>query len=398
MHSLYVFLTVSVGFVIASHAEISNSQKWNQGNLETLQLVQVIMRHGDRNPIAPFPLDPNKDNPDYFPEGFGQLTNVGVKQTNNLGKFVRQRYDGFIGSTYHSDELYALSSDTERSIRSGNSFLRGLFPKSKASIRSSGESSLSSSILHSEDHCPEEEDDGENSQVVPIRTINKEIDNFLYLNHKCPRFDKEFKELIVKESINWMKDNGKTLLSVFTNAGIVPKGDGIHAAGHVFDYLNVLKYQNKPLPDWATPEVMSLGKQLFQSVFGLETATRSMKELRSAMVKKILENMQKKLDEPKEANRKIILYSGHDRTIVSFLNILGMFNNLIPYYASGVLIELHKSPELEEHHIELYFRNDTTVEPYKLDFELCGNPCLLSSFKKIVDDLVPEDFDKSCEL
>jgi hypothetical protein len=353
------------------------------------------MRHGDRNPIAPYPLDPHKDDPNYFPEGFGQLTNVGVKQTNNLGRFVRQRYDGFLSRQYHWDELYALSSDTDRSIRSGNSFLRGLYPKAK--VGKSGGSVMSNSILHSEGNCPEEEDDGESSQVVPIRTIDKEVDNFLYLNHKCPRFEEEFKSLMKEESKKWGKDHGATLMSVFKNSGLKTM-DVMHAAGHVFDYLNVLKYQNKPLPEWATPEVMNLGRTLFQSAFGLETGTPSLKKMRSAMVKRVLENMEKKLEDPKEGKRKLILYSGHDRSIVSFLNILGMFNNLIPYYASAVLIELHKSPELEDHHIEVYFRNDTKVEPYKLDFELCGNPCLLSSFKTIVADLVPEDFEKSCQL
>lgn len=40
-----------------------------------IALCLKIFRHGDRTPVDPYPNDPWKDRI-YWPEGYGQLTNV----------------------------------------------------------------------------------------------------------------------------------------------------------------------------------------------------------------------------------------------------------------------------------------------------------------------------------
>jgi len=39
---------------------------------------------------------------------------------------------------------------------------------------------------------------------------------------------------------------------------------------------------------------------------------------------------------------KFVMLSGHDITMVDLLNTLGVYNMKIPYYASALMMELHK--------------------------------------------------------
>jgi lysosomal acid phosphatase len=96
-------------------------------NLETLQLVQVIFRHGQRVPEYPYPTDPyNSDT--QWKEGWGQLTEEGKKQEYLLGQYLRSRYKSFVAENYVANEMYILSSDLDRTILSAQLCLAGMFP------------------------------------------------------------------------------------------------------------------------------------------------------------------------------------------------------------------------------------------------------------------------------
>lgn len=86
-------------------------------------------RHGDRTPVATFPADSNNDNPSNWPQGLGQLTNLGKLQCFELGQFIRQRYgQRLIPSTYSDNDIYIRSTDVERVLASANDLLAGLYP------------------------------------------------------------------------------------------------------------------------------------------------------------------------------------------------------------------------------------------------------------------------------
>lgn len=54
-----------------------------------------IFRHGDRNPIEPYPNDPYK-NGSYWPEGFGQLTNVSLFREIDIFRAERDKFMYFL--------------------------------------------------------------------------------------------------------------------------------------------------------------------------------------------------------------------------------------------------------------------------------------------------------------
>ena len=92
----------------------------------TLRLVNLVYRHGDRSPVVIFPNDTNKA--DKWPNGLGWLTKEGMMMQYNFGQWLRNRYDGFINSSYIHTEIEVASSNEDRCLMSAYCNLAGLYP------------------------------------------------------------------------------------------------------------------------------------------------------------------------------------------------------------------------------------------------------------------------------
>ncbi|TNN31379.1 Lysosomal acid phosphatase [Liparis tanakae] len=69
----------------------------------TLVYVTVLFRHGDRSPIKAFPTDLHQEA--AWPQGFGQLSQEGMRQHLHLGQFLRLRYSGLLNQSYDRREV-----------------------------------------------------------------------------------------------------------------------------------------------------------------------------------------------------------------------------------------------------------------------------------------------------
>ncbi|GCB74855.1 hypothetical protein scyTo_0020272 [Scyliorhinus torazame] len=69
-----------------------------------LKFVNLIYRHGDRSPVHGYPTDPYTEKD--WPQGYGQLTQVGMRQHYELGQYLRRRYKDFLNSSYEREELF----------------------------------------------------------------------------------------------------------------------------------------------------------------------------------------------------------------------------------------------------------------------------------------------------
>ncbi|KAI0562376.1 Histidine phosphatase [Gracilaria domingensis] len=91
--------------------------------------VQIIHRHGARNPLKKSPTDPREET------RTGSIYVAGVEQLTNLGTYVRNQYitsdDPITGIEPRYDEpsyVGSFSSNFERTQISARAFLRGLYP------------------------------------------------------------------------------------------------------------------------------------------------------------------------------------------------------------------------------------------------------------------------------
>ncbi|XP_073427071.1 testicular acid phosphatase homolog isoform X3 [Dendrobates tinctorius] len=138
-----------------------------------LTFVVVVYRHGDRSPIDTYPTDPYKDT--VWDNGLQQLTQVGIRQQYELGKYLRMRYDQFLSPMYKKEEIYVRSTDYDRTLMSAQANLAGLYPPN-------GTQQWHPDIPW---------------QPIPVHTVPISQDRLLKFPSKdCPRFNELMKETI----------------------------------------------------------------------------------------------------------------------------------------------------------------------------------------------------------
>lgn len=115
-------ILISAAFVVASQAQLGEDD-----DQTSLELIQIVFRHGDRTPVVVYPNDPY--NASYWQKygGLGQLTTTGMLQHYEYGQFLRERYDSFLGAEYDRDHVFVRSTDYDRTLMSAGSLLASLY-------------------------------------------------------------------------------------------------------------------------------------------------------------------------------------------------------------------------------------------------------------------------------
>ncbi|CAL8096145.1 unnamed protein product [Orchesella dallaii] len=357
--------------------EVGENQTTEVGiNHETLKLVQLIIRHGDRVPEYPYPNDPFSD-PSTWPEGWAQLTDEGKQQEFQLGKYLRTRYGNYLNSTYVPNQVYVLSSDTDRTIMSALVALAGMYP-------TNNESNWDNTI---------------NWQPVPIRTLFPEDDNLIRMKRECPEFDRLFDDFIrnspMMKKIN--EDNKDLFATLSENSGV--NITTINEIDSFYATLMVEEYKGKDIPEWGkTLKNDQHFQYLYNLSFAAKTSTPELKKLRKGpLVKYLTDNVNERVSNS-SMKTKMFMLSGHDITLIDTLNTFGVLDLQRPFYASAFILELHQDPVTHNFFVELFLRNDTTREPYKLTMPGCEFQCPLESFLNYTKPIIPNNWDAECQL
>ncbi|RXG60516.1 Lysosomal acid phosphatase, partial [Armadillidium vulgare] len=342
-------------------------------SMETLRMLHVLYRHGDRAPIKFFPTDiyQNKSS-EIWPEGLGQLTKAGKVMEYQLGLWLRNRYGAFIKNVFDPEEVDVISTDLDRTLMSAQCVLAAFYlPDEKTKFRSD----LS-------------------WMPTPIHTSPKGDDKLLNIDATCPRLSNELSKLQTIPAIKAFYEHHKDLFKRLSDSSGLNLTTAVEIQ-FLFDTIKIEKIYNLTIPKWAINDYDEM-KIVSDFSFKMTSYTRELKRLRGGpLLGMMAGNMRKKShgDLPK---KKMQMFSAHDTTVSVLLNSMGVFNNVSPPYASTVVVELHQAGN--NYFVKMFYQNDSSMinEPHPLKIPGCSLECPLSNWTHLLDDVTPKDWSAEC--
>ncbi|KAG8564601.1 hypothetical protein GDO81_016526 [Engystomops pustulosus] len=341
-----------------------------------LRFVTVVYRHGDRSPVRAYPKDEHQES--AWPQGFGQLTQVGMKQHWDLGQALRARYKGFLNESYDRREIYVRSTDVDRTLMSAEANLAGLYPPEGSQVFNPNIS----------------------WQPIPVHTLPDSEERLLkFPILPCPKYLKLQEETRRSpEYVNKTRDNMEFLQMVANNTGL--KDCSLESVWTISDILFCESKHNLSLPSWATKEVLERLVELkdfsFRFLFGIIEQEQKARLQGGVLVSQILKNMTAAAHNASDG-LKFIAYSTHDTTLGALQMALDVYNGKQAPYASCHIFELYEESS-GNFTVEMYFRNDSTRPPYPLTLPGCVHSCPLETFQGLLDPIIAKDWEKECQL
>ncbi|KAE8596915.1 hypothetical protein XENTR_v10016281 [Xenopus tropicalis] len=343
-----------------------------------LKFAVILYRHGDRSPIATFPNDNHTE--DSWPDGFGQLTKLGKQQQYELGRYLRTRYARFLNASYRPSEVYVRSTDIDRTIMSAQANLAGLF-------QPAGDQIWNSSIFW---------------QPIPVHTVSKTEDKLLLMPFSnCPLYEKLVKETFSSKEYHQLVEPYLDFLNILSkNTGFSIEQLSQFGAWTTYDALFCETIHNYSLPTWASKETMNklqhLSEIILSANYGIYRHQEKSRLQGGVLLNSIIQNITNMKETP-SFQRRILIYSAHDTTVFGLHTALNVSNGkLIPYTACH-LFELYQD-EQGQYSIEMYYRNDSAVEPYPLTLPGCAFSCPLHQFIELTSPIITQDWEEECGL
>ncbi|KAG5893845.1 hypothetical protein JTB14_002571 [Gonioctena quinquepunctata] len=335
---------------------------------DSLVFVHALFRHGDRTPEKNnlYRTSPYYNESFFKPYGNGQLTNKGKLTVYNVGKALRQRYDGFLDESYNINLIDARSSDFNRTKASLQVMLAGLFPPTK-------------DLIWLEDL---------NWQPIPytyaVRSLDKELFCF-----GCANWNPNFDGYLESKDGKSLVDQYESLYQYITEK----TGEDYSQLTKVY-YLyfgfEILEQFNYTLPDWAPSIYPHPLKDIATMYYRVMVATSKLRQMAAGyLLKKILSDTQVKMD-GKIPEKKMSIWCGHESNIAALLKIMNVWNDdEIASYGSFILMELHYLDQ--KHGFKIFYHNNKESEPKLLKIPGCEEFCPLDDFISLVKEDIPEN-------
>ncbi|EFN78071.1 Testicular acid phosphatase-like protein [Harpegnathos saltator] len=335
-----------------------------------LELVQVLMRHGQRTPLLKefYPKDIYNES-SYEPWGISQLTNDGKMTEYRIGTMLRRRYDAFLGPLYHPRDVYAISTDLDRTKMSLQLALAGLYPPQ-------GNQQWNPDL---------------NWFGIPTNYMPGKVD---LMRSSCPSYAAALEEVKntneIRDKVAFYHDFFK-FLSRKTGLTITEPMQ----VYELYNGLTAQKSMNLTLPEWCTDEVYRMMQELVLLEYDIRSYTTQLKRLNGGfLVKKFIDNMNPKIKH--DVKRKIYIYSGHEVNIAAFAKAHNITDNeTLPDFGSTFVVE-----KLRDEHFNFYVRifywTGITQKLLLMKLKHCDDVCPMDIYLELMRDVIPSDEEATC--
>ncbi|XP_051175273.1 prostatic acid phosphatase-like [Leptopilina boulardi] len=344
-------------------------------NTDSLRLVTLVLRHGDRTPQDTYPNDPYI-NDSMEPYGWGQLTNKGRLNQYNQGIYLRERYGKFLKTKYSPDIFWLQSTAPDRAKMSALLEAAGLWkPDEKQTFKT-----------------------GLPWQPVALH-YQSDNDTLLLIWSSCPDYPRLHSIVANSKEIKDIESKNKNLFQDLTKY----TGMKIANADDVFSLYGTLEAEENmglKLPEWTNNYFPEKLIELSKLSLSLNVYNETMRQMKSGpLISKITRAMREKSQGKLMPNeRKMFMYVGHDSTIVALLAGLNLWKKEIPGYSNMVMIELHE--DKQEWNVQIFFKDSITKAPRPLTIPGCSQICPLDKFESLIKSMIltTSEWSELCQL
>jgi len=371
-----------------------------------LSLVLLFTRHGDRTPVFSTPIeddysweckratllgiDKRNENSEtvsvnrLFRKNWirdrngllgncalGQLTTIGEKQHNELGRNLRERYVNYLNylkPNFDYKSIYIRSSDFPRTLESAQSLLKGFFPPEMKNLNKK-----------LEEFSNEKEEIGYEIEQFPINVISQPYETLIANPSACPQYTNVFNNWLKNES-SYIQSRFGTLLNEMEN--LFNNSDVTFNAFLANDFLCRVCH-NVSLPQGMTSDIM---EQLFELTEWWFSNSWTIGNTQFLGMGPLLMDLQEILMELVEGSIpfKFIYFSAHDTTLGPLLTAIGNTQYHVPPYASHAEFEIYQEISTLDYYISITFNGNQLVLP------ACNSTmCLLDDWMDYFSQNVP---------
>ena len=371
--------------------------------------------HGARSPWIGLNYETKTDIFNEKWENEGELTSIGMRQIYLLGNSIKNKYYDFIKKYFNSNNIFVYSSDLNRTIQSGYSFISGIYYENELnSLKNKKfdnknfpfnlfDKKYYSKINEKLNEFEKNNSNIKNFNLIPVKIFNKYKREFnLYENEICPFFEKaenftfyenfnDFK-LLIKE---FLKNYGK-IFKIYLN---ITNDDYFYERFNTYticdsfivDYLDQRNFSDfkkiikKNNLNFDFEEFYNFSLEFcFKFYYYFEYKDKNY-ELATIGSSNILRNYlyyikQYKSNKNVEEIPKILVYSGHDSTL-AFVSLL--FNKIFN-------IKIQKGIFASNQIFEFY-KNESG---YFIDFIEDGNLSLTIEYDNFIDKINSNIFEQ----
>ncbi|KAF5395065.1 Lysosomal acid phosphatase [Paragonimus heterotremus] len=316
-------IVVCCACFVSCFAEYVESIDNNTSNVLKLQHIHVLFRHGDRTPLV----DPiNKDVPfvTTWPLGPGQLTEKGILQEYELGRWLRKKYEDFIPEKYNGSDFHMRSTDVDRTLMSAQCVSAGVFHNSSSPLQPYGI----------------------NWRPIPVHTVSQEADVLLSVA-PCPFLDL-LRGLEMKSEAAIETEKNHSALFELINRNLGVKIDRYNL-WEVSDTLTCMEAHDMQFPDWCSEQVYKELIEVETFYWNLMFTSRT-EILRLEIgvflsafvdhVTSVVDNTYSPIIKGPLSVQHLLAYSAHDTDVSYLLAALGVFDDHLVEYSAAVVLEL----------------------------------------------------------